>query len=81
VWLAGCADVHVAQTPGDMRMRTGSIDQNLQAESYAGLFLPYALLADQTRKEAVYRDRHFVLDEDAYCNHRDDHMTTQSKID
>ena len=46
-----------------MRLRTGSIDEVHGAESYADLFLPYALLADQTRKEAVYR----ALDPNAYC--------------
>ena len=65
--LAGCADVHVGQSPGDMRLRTGSVDEVLRAESYADLLLPYALLADQTRKEIVYRDRRFVLDQGAYC--------------
>ena len=69
--LAGCSDLHVAQSPGDMRLRTGSVDEVLRAESYAGLLLPYALLADQTRKEAVYRDRRFVLDQNAYCSPAD----------
>ena len=54
-----------------MRLRTGSIDEVLRAESYADLLLPYALLADQTRKEAVYRDRRFVLDQNAYCTPAD----------
>ena len=56
-WLiaSGCSDLHVVQPPGEMRLRTGSVDEVLLADSYADLLLPYALLADQTRKEAVYR--------------------------
>jgi hypothetical protein len=50
-----------------MRLRTGSIDEVHPAESFADLFLPYALLADQTRKEAVYREVRFALDPNSYC--------------
>jgi hypothetical protein len=64
---SGCSDIHVTQNPDQMRLRTGSVDEVHRAESYADLFLPYALLADQTREAAVYRDGHFLLGHTAYC--------------
>lgn len=65
--LSGCAQVHLTQSPDDIIVRAGSTDETLPAAPYADAFLPYALIADQTYADEVYRTRRRALGDRTYC--------------
>src|SRR3954452_22321008 len=61
IFLTNCAQVHLTQGPEEMLVRVGSRDETLWAPPYADNFLAYALIADQTYSDRVYRTKRFDL--------------------
>jgi hypothetical protein len=67
IFLTNCAQVHLTQGPEEMLVRVGSRDETLWAPPYADNFLAYALIADQTYSDRVYRTKRFDLGDRTYC--------------
>lgn len=68
--LAGCADVALTQKPNEMLVRLGQREELSPAAQHADLFLDYALLADQTYADGLYRKdrgKPYDIGDGTYC--------------
>lgn len=67
LFLAGCAGIHLTQSPDEAIVRAGSNTAKIEAASLGRALSDYAVIADQAHRDSVYQTGRVELPSGTFC--------------